>query len=389
MAPKDVDSAPLAAPPVAETDLPPPRPRARRFARFIRFVLIALIAAIGPLAALALGLYIYLAGGRYVTTDNAYVKSAKIAVSADIEGRVSEVAVEENQIVRPGDVLFRLDEAPFRIALAQADARLQAARHDVNVLRALYRQKLASYERASSDIAYFREQFERQKDLSTKGLTPGTTFDTASRNLRDAEDQVKVSEQDLAAARAKLGGNPDLPADLHPSVLEARALRDKTALDLEHTAVRASLLGAVTNFDLQPGEYVKAGSVVFSLVGTGASWVHANYKETDLTHVRVGQPATISIDTYPGHTFRASVTGISPATGAEFALLPPQNATGNWVKVVQRLTVRLKLEQSDDAPPLRAGMSAVVEIDTGHKRELHGILAIIVEWAQDVTKGLL
>ena len=356
-----------------------------------RFIVIGLVGLLGPLAAIIVGVYIYLSGGRYISTDNAYVKAAKIAVSADISGRVTEVAVRENEAVSPGNLLFRVDPRPFRIRLARAEARLSAARQGVEALRAVYKQKAASLTRAKSEVAFHRQQFERQRGLSRKNLVSGLNLDTAVRNLRDAEDQVKVAEQDLAEANAKLGGDPDIPAGKHPDVLEALALRDQAALNLTNTAVYAPIHGFVTNFDLQQGEYVKAGSPIFSLVGSDNSWVHANYKETELTHVRVGQRATISIDTYPDRKFEATVAGISPATGAEFAVLPPQNATGNWVKVVQRLTVRLQIIDDTDktGPALRAGMSAIVTIDTGHKRRITGMFAGVADWASDIASGSL
>lgn len=355
-----------------------------------RYVVIGLIGLLGPLVATILGVYIYLSGGRYMSTDNAYVKSAKIAVSADVAGRVAEVAVRENQTVSPGDLLFRVDPAPFRIAVSRAKARLLAARQGVEALRAIYQQQVASLTRVKGEVIYFRQQLARQKSLSRKKLVSGLNLDTAMRNLRDGDDQVKVTEQGLAEARAKLGGDPGIPVDNHPDVLEAKALLDQTALDLKHTAVRATMRGVVTNFDLQPGEYVKIGSPIFSLVGADNTWVHANYKETELTHVKVGQRATISIDTYPDREFEATVSGISPATGAEFAVLPPQNATGNWVKVVQRLTVRLRIAEPADQPnpTLRAGMSAIVTIDTRHKRRLTGMFAGVADWV-GISNGSL
>lgn len=380
MAPKDTaaDKSVSVNPdavPVAATAAPASKLR--------RYFFISLIGLLGPLAALALGVYIYLAGGRYVSTDNAYVKSAKIVVSANVAGRVTEVAVRENQTVSPGDLLFGVDPAPFRIAQARAKARLLSARQGVEALRAAYQQQVASLTRAQGEVVYYRQQLARQKKLSRRNLVSGLNLDTAVRNLRDAEDQVKVTEQGLAAARAKLGGDPAIPVDRHPDVQEAKALFDQAALDLAQTAVRATMRGVVTNFDLQPGEYVKIGNPIFSLVAADNTWVHANYKETELTHVRVGQRATISIDTYPDREFEATVSGISPATGAEFAVLPPQNATGNWVKVVQRLTVRLRISEpgGEPNPILRAGMSAIVTIDTGHKRRLPGMFAGLADWA--------
>jgi membrane fusion protein (multidrug efflux system) len=348
------------------------KPLARRFASFgvSRIVGTVLIGLIGPAVAAAIGVYIYMMGGRVMSTDNAYVKADKIAVSSDVAGRVAEVAVKADQIVARGALLFKIDPEPFRIALDRAEARLDAAVQEIDALRALYEQKVARLKLATGDLEFHEQNHERQDRLIKSGVVSRSLMDTAEKGLRNARDQTAIIEQEIAEARAKLGGDPKRPSLEHPAVKEARALRDAAALDLKRTEIKAPVAGIVTNFDLQPGEYVTAGNVVFSLVGTEEIWVQANFKETELTYIRDGQIATVHVDTYPDHHWRARVTSISPATGAEFAILPPQNATGNWVKVVQRLQVRLQLEPLEGAPPLRAGMSAVVEIDTGHQRPL-------------------
>lgn len=355
--------------------------RRRRPLRIAGLILLSLL---GPLLAITAGLYIYLVGGRYVSTDNAYLKADKIAVSADVSGRVKSVYVRADDHVKPGTLLFRLDQAPFRIALDRAEARLVSARQEIEALRHLYRQKLANLRSAQSDVSFYEQQFGRQKALSQKRVASQVNFDTAERNLRNARDQVAMLSQDLAQALAKLGGSLDIAVADHPSVKEARAAVNQARLDLSHTEVHASVAGIVTNFDLQRGEYVKAGDVTFSIVGTDDVWVQANYRETDLANVHPGQSATVRIDAYPGEVFEAYVDSISPATGAEFALLPPQNATGNWVKVVQRLPVRLKLKASPSKRVLRAGMSTVVEIDTDHRRKLGGFANAVMEWARQL-----
>jgi membrane fusion protein (multidrug efflux system) len=352
--------------------------------RVNRILGITLLSIIGPLAAAFAGFYIYFVGGRFVSTDNAYIKSEKIAVSADITGRVVDVMVRENQLLEQGALLFRIDPEPFRIALDRTEARLTSSRQEIEALRALHKQKLAELKLAEGDVEFYERQYDRQQKLNLRGFASGSNLDSANRNLRNAGDRVSAIIQDLAQVLAKLGGDPDMPPGSQPAVREAQAARDQAALDLRRTEIHAPATGVVTNFDLQPGEYIRSGIVVFSLVGSGSVWIHANFKETDLTYVRVGQHATIRVDAYPDVLRVAVVSSISPATGAEFALLPPQNATGNWVKVVQRLPVRLELKNPSSGPPLRAGMSVVVEIDTGHKRHMPNLARTALNWAKDL-----
>ncbi len=353
--------------------------RARMRLASRRSLSILAIALIGPLVALLAGGYLYLASGRYVSTDNAYVKADKITVSADIDGRVVEVFVDSDQPVTRGTLLFRIDPQPFKIALDRTEAQLGAAMQEARSVRALYDQKIARLKLAEGDLTYHQQHYDRQESLTKSGVVSRSGMDLAERALRNSRDQIVISEQEIAEVRARLGGDREQPIDDLPAVREARAARDRATLDLARTEVKAPVSGIVTNFDLQPGEYVNAGHVVFSLVGTENVWVQANFKETDLTNVKAGQRATIQVDMYPGKPLSALVSSISPATGSEFALLPPQNATGNWVKVVQRLPVRLRIDAAD-APALRAGMSVVVQIDTQHRRSMPGWVQSVVGW---------
>jgi membrane fusion protein (multidrug efflux system) len=334
-----------------------------------------------PGVALLIGGYYYISGGRTVSTDNAYVRSDKVSVSADVSGRVVDVNVREFQTVQPGDILFRLDQEPFRIALAQAEAQLAAVRRDIESLRATYHAKGADLEHQLESIAFLKKEHERQRGLVERSLVPMFQLDEATHNLQSAQLQANAIRQDLARALNDLGGQPDIETDRHPKVKQAMAQREQAELNLRRTTVRASIAGLAGPTTLQPGEYVQVGVPVFSLIAT-EPWVEANLKETELTFARVGQPARVTVDAYPGYTWSATIASISPATGAEFSLLPPQNASGNWVKVVQRVPVKLKIETRPGMPPLRSGMSAVVDIDTGHERELPDFVRRALAWGR-------
>jgi membrane fusion protein (multidrug efflux system) len=353
----------------ADDAMPAARPRRwprRRFHLLLMFVL--------PLALAAGGGYAWVTGGRYVETENAYVRQAIVAIGADVAGRIDEVAVRENQAVTPGQILFRLDAEPYRLALRRAETAVEAARLEIEQLRAAHRESLTELKAAQQQLDYRRRAFERQETLARDGYAAQAAYDEARHQLQAAEERVAKASQGIERARAALGGDPELPTDRHPRVLEAIALRDQARLDLEHTTVRAPAAGIVSQTGrLRIGQYVPTGTPVLSLVETEDSWVEANVKETDLTHMDIGQPASVELDAYPGHVLAATVESIGAGTGSEFSLLPAQNATGNWVKVVQRVPVRLRIV---DPPPagtqLRAGLSADVSIDTGHTRTLPG-----------------
>jgi membrane fusion protein (multidrug efflux system) len=338
--------------------------------RALRGVLLVIV----PLVAVAIGLHYYVLGGRYEVTENAYVKAHIVAVSAEVAGRVAEVAVRDNQAVAAGALLFRLDPVPFELEVARAEAQMAVVRTELETLRAAHRVALAEAAEAEANIGFLTRQLERQQMLKARGMGREESYDEARHNLDAAQRKLDSSRQRARSVVASLGGDANHPPERHPRFLQAKAARDTAQVDLARTRVVAPSAGVVSNMKLQAGEHVARGVPVFSLIESGHVWVEANYKETQLTYVREGQHVTVSADAYPGSLWQARVSAIAPATGAEFAVLPPQNATGNWVKVVQRIPVVIQLDPAADAPPLRAGMTVSVSIDTGRERTVSGSL---------------
>ena len=355
----------------------PVNPRKRASRRLTRVTLMIAL----PLVLAVVALAIYAIGGRYIVTENAYVKANIIAVSADVSGRVVKVEVKDNQQVKPGQRLFSIDPLPFRIAVAKADAQLGVIRTDFSQLRFYVREAQAEAAEARERQRFLAQQFERQKKLKKRGMGSEEAYDQALHELKVGEESLRRLDERIARSLAALGGDPDLPVEKHAPFRQAMAVREQAGVDLAHTVVNAPATGVVSNMKLQVGEYVKEGNPVFSLIETTPMWVEANLKETELTDIVIGQPATIVVDAYPEHEWKAVVESIAPATGAEFALLPPQNATGNWVKVVQRLPVSLRIEHTAGEPMLRAGMTVTASIDTGKARGLPGFVPqAIADW---------
>jgi len=322
----------------------------------------------GPIVvALAAGWW-YLTSGRFVETDDAYIQAAKTMISPDVSGRVIAVEVKDNQAVKKGQVLFRFDPKTYELKVAQDKADLATARLQVNALKATYRQKLADQKSAEDTLAYQQREYDRQKRLLGSGVASQAQFDQAQNGLEVARQRLASTQHDLGNTIAQLGGNPDIAVDDHPAVQRAQAVLGLAEVDLADTVIHAPADGTVTKVEqLQVGDYITAATPVFSMMSHNV-WVEANFKETELTHMRTGQEATVDIDTYPGVEFKAKVGSLSPGTGLTFSLLPPENATGNWVKVVQRLPVRLVLEDKDGDHPLHAGMSVTVNVDTKYRR---------------------
>jgi membrane fusion protein (multidrug efflux system) len=340
--------------------------------RWLRGALFALL----PLALIA-GSYWYVTGGQVMSTDDAYVEADKVGVSTDVSGIVKEVDVMENQHVATGDVLYRLDDLQFRLALDRATAQIGMVGDSLNALKANYRDMQAQIQQAQYDVDYYDREYHRQQTLLGGGVASQQAFDTARRNLQNAQQKLASLNQQLAAIAANLNGDPDGPVEQNPRYLDTVAQRDEAQRQLDHTVVKAPFAGIVTNVpSIAPGKYLQASTTAFYLVAADHVWVDSNPKETELTYVRPGQPVTVSVDTYPGTVWHGVVESISPAAAQEFALLPAQNTSGNWVKVVQRIPMRVRVDTRDaNLPPLRAGMSVVVDIDTGHIRGLPHFLA--------------
>jgi len=345
--------------------------RGARIARRIgRLALRTVLLVVVPVAAVAVGIYLYAESGRYVTTENAYIKSNVVSISADVSGRVEWVGVDDNNLVRKGQVLFRLDQQPFKIALERSEAELELVRTQVEELRADYHEAMAQVAAEEERVTFLERQLARQKTLKERKLASEQAYDVAAHDLSFAKRQVRVLRQRVRRVLQSLGGRPDIEAEAHPRFLRASTERDRAAIALDDTWVEAPVDGVVSNMKLQAGEYVEEGHAVFTIIESGKVWVEANLKETQLTHVLEGQSASITVDAYPGVEWPATVGAIAPATGAEFSVLPPQNATGNWVKVVQRIPVLLDVEQTPKGTPLRAGMTVTVAIDTERERTM-------------------
>ncbi len=337
--------------------------------RFQRLILLGFV----PLLAVAVAVGFWLHGARFVSTENAYVKTNIAKLAAEVSGRAIVVNARAHMQVKEGDVLVVIDPHPFELAVALAEAELDEARQQVDTLAVTLKEARTELQEAIDRASYFRKRFDRQADLAKRGITPYTRYDELENDASAADDRVSMVRQKIQRVKASLGGDPDRPVDEHPLVRTKAAALEQARFDLQRTVVKAPASGTIVSVPLVPGEAVTAAEPLLAIVTDAAPWVDANFKETELTHVRVGQKATIVLDIYPDYKFQAEVQSISPATGAEFAILPPQNASGNWVKVVQRLPVRLRLQTPADAPPLRAGMTATATIDTQQKRSLAGL----------------
>ncbi len=330
--------------------------------------------------ALAAALF-WFTGGRYVSTDNAYVRAAKLMVSTDISGIVSEVDVKEGQSVKKDDVLFRVDPKQFQIALDSAKAQLDLTRLNIDSMKQDYQRMLSDIASQQARLDLDKVSFERADQLLKTGSGSKAAYDQARATYESGQKQLQSLQDQAKVQLAKLGGNPDIEPTRHPQYLQVKAQVDEAERELDHTTIRAPFSGIATQVAaLQPGTYLVAQTAALTntgavaLVSTDDVWIEANMKETDLTYVKVGDKVSVSVDTYPGREWEGTVESIFPATGAEFSILPAQNTSGNWVKVVQRITVKVRVAQKTGNPALRSGMSTYVEIDTRHRRRLSDLL---------------
>ena len=323
-----------------------------------------------PALAIIAGAAFWLQGGRLVGTENAYVKADIAQISAEVSGKVAFVLVRDHAIVHAGDVLVQLDPEPFHIALAKADAELDSARTVVETARATWQETRSELAEAQAQVEYMSKQVIRQRDLAGHGVASASKLEEAENNASVARDRLNVVHRRLERVLTMLNGDPNMPTDQHSLVRVKQAERDRAGLDLSHATIVAPLDGTTVNVKLQPGDQVKAATPIFVVVANTRPWVEANLKETDLTHVTPGQPVKVVLDIYPDEVWEGRVDSISPATGAEFAILPPQNASGNWVKVVQRLPIKIRIAPHEHEKPLRAGMTATVQIAIGRERSI-------------------
>ncbi len=369
------DEAPEAPRPVAPAVAPDKRARERTAAaeklrrlrrrQRMRWALFALL----PLVLIAAG-YWYVTGGQVMSTDDAYVNAEKVGISTDVSGIVQDVEVTNNQYVTTGQILYRLDPRQFQIAVDNAKANLAQVASTLEAMKQDYKRMLSDAAAQQAQVDLDQTNYNRAEMLLHNGAGTQATYDQAKYTLQTDTNKLQSLREQAQVQLARLGGSADTPTTELPQYLQAKAQLEEAQRQLADTVVKAPFSGIVTDVPATaPGRYLAAATTAFYLVDTDHVWVDAQPKETELTHVRAGQSATVTVDAYPNAVWHATVQSISPAAAQEFALLPAQNTSGNWVKVVQRVPMRIRIDTSDKTlPPLRAGMSAEVNVDTGHTR---------------------
>jgi membrane fusion protein, multidrug efflux system len=357
--------------PFSESEKAPQSPR-RPWLRWTLFALLPLV--------LIAGAYSYVTGGQVMSTDNAYVEADKVGVSTDVSGIVKEIDVMDNQHVEAGQVLYRLDPRQFQIALDNAKANLAQTALTIEAMKQDYRRMLSDVAAQQEQVKLDQATYDRYATLVRTSDISRANYDQARFTLELDKNKLESLRQQAQVQLARLAGNADIPAAQHPQYLQVKAQVDEAQRQLDHTIVNAPFAGIVTNVpSIAPGKYLQASMTAFYLVAADHVWVYSNPKETELTYVRPGQPVTVTVDTYPDAQWHGTIESISPAAAQEFSLLPAQNTSGNWVKVVQRIPMRVRLDTSDkNRPELRAGMSVEVDVDTGHERGLPQFLTALI-----------
>jgi membrane fusion protein, multidrug efflux system len=350
----------------------------RRYRRFLLMVVLPIVAVIA-------GLTFYLNGGRYIGTDDAYVGAQKVLVTPDISGKIEKVVVKEGQLVKQGDVLFEIDPVPFQLAVDEAKAQLAQAKTTYDNLVANIKIYGDMLDLAQKGVDLKQRDVERKQALVKNSYGSQLDLDNAANALVTSGSIAQYVKQQISTAKTQLLGDPDLPLQKFPAYAQAKAKLENAERNLDHAVVRAPMSGVATQVEqIQLGRFVAAGSPVFSIIDVAHPWVDANPKESDLTYVTEGQPVTLEVDAFPNHVFKGKIGSLSPGTGAQFAILPPQNATGNFVKVVQRVPIRIYFDETDKyVKKLKAGMSVYATIDTGHQRSLAGLLGLSATAGQD------
>jgi membrane fusion protein, multidrug efflux system len=350
----------------------------RRYRRFLLMVVLPIVAVIA-------GLTFYLNGGRYIGTDDAYVGAQKVLVTPDISGKIEKVVVKEGQLVKQGDVLFEIDPVPFQLAVDEAKAQLAQAKSTYDNLVANIKIYGDMLDLAQKGVDLKQRDVERKQALVKNSYGSQLDLDNAANALVTSGSIAQYVKQQISTAKTQLLGDPDLPLQKFPAYAQAKAKLENAERNLDHAVVRAPMSGVATQVEqIQLGRFVAAGSPVFSIIDVAHPWVDANPKESDLTYVTEGQPVTLEVDAFPNHVFKGKIGSLSPGTGAQFAILPPQNATGNFVKVVQRVPIRIYFDETDKyVKKLKAGMSVYATIDTGHQRSLAGLLGLSATAGQD------
>jgi membrane fusion protein (multidrug efflux system) len=342
-----------------------PRRRKQRIGRFMLFA--------GPLLVGLACAYLYLTSGRFISTDNAYIQADKVAISSQVAGAITEIKVTENSHVEQGQPLFALDDRTYAITLEQARARLQGVKADIAMLKASAHQKLNELKLAQVNSEFAEREYQRQSNLDKFKAVAEAKLDDAKHNLEVSRQQIGIVHDQMAQILARLDGDPEADVERQASYRLAKAEVEQAELNLARCVVRAPFAGMVSKVP-NVGQYVDTGKAIMSLIADSSFWIEANFKETELTHVHSGQTAEIEVDTYPDQKWQGTVTTISPGTGSEYSIIPAQNATGNWVKVVQRIPVRITVSTDPNGPNLLAGMSTVVRIDTGYSRPLPSLV---------------